>query len=112
MRHDAVEFATASAIAKRRSGRRSRSERLRDATRALAADRCPDVEVIDEAFAGFTRVDSPLVHDSDAVENPPAVSLGLSDCLSAQLKALDRQRNQLVELLHRIDQESQDVSVR
>jgi hypothetical protein len=110
MRHDAVEFATASAIAKRHSGRRSRSDRLRDVSRTLAAGGCPDVEIIDEAFAGFTRVDAPLAGDDElAVEDPEAIPAQLSDCLSAQLKALDRQRTQLVQLLLRIDQESQAV---
>jgi hypothetical protein len=110
MRHDAIEFATASAIAKRRGQRRSRSERLRDVSRMLPVGRSADVEVIDEAFAGFTRVDAPVARDdADGVENSPDVPAGLSDCLSAQLEALDRQRGQLVQLLRRIDQESQAV---
>jgi len=110
MRHDPIEFATASAMAKRRGGRRSRSARLRDVSRAVVASGRPDVEVIDEAFAGFTPVDAPVARDdADAVANPPAVSLGLSDCLAAQLKALDRQRTQLAQLLRRIDQESQSI---
>jgi hypothetical protein len=110
MRHDAIEFAAASPIAKRRSGRRNRSERLRDASRMLAAGRCADIEVIDEAFAGFTRVDAPVERgDASDAENLPAMPARLSECLSAQLNALDRQRTQLVELLRRIDQESQAV---
>ncbi|HEX2474275.1 MAG TPA: hypothetical protein VHK01_06000 [Lacipirellulaceae bacterium] len=110
MRHDAIEFAAASANAKRHGLRRSRSERLRDASRMMAACRRPDVEVIDEAFAGFTRVDTPAErHDESAAENVPVIPARLSDCLSAQLNALDRQRTQLVELLRRVDQESQAV---
>lgn len=102
MRHDAIEFATGNAIAKRRS----RGERLRDASRMRASGCCPDVDVIDEAFAGFTRVDGPATRDDEsAVEILPAIPAALSDCLSAQLKALDRQRTQLEQLLRRIDQE-------
>jgi hypothetical protein len=110
MRHDAIEFAAASADAKRRGQHRSRSERLRNASRLTATSRRPDVAVIDEAFADFTRVDAPVERDDEgAAGNPPAVPARLSDCLSAQLNALDRQRTQVVELLRRVDQESQAV---
>jgi hypothetical protein len=109
MRHDAIEFAAASVNAKRRGTHRSRGERLRDASR-LTASRRPEVAVIDEAFAGFTRVDAPAEpNDESAVESLSALPARLSDCLSAQLSALDRQRSQLVELLRRVDQESQVV---
>lgn len=110
MRHDAIEFAAASAIAKRRSGRSKRSERLRDASRMLAAGRSANIEIIDEAFARFTRVDAPAERDDkSATENLPDMTARLSDCLSAQLNALDRQRTQLVELLRCVDQESRAV---
>jgi hypothetical protein len=110
MRYDAIDFATVRAIARGRGGRRSRSERLRDVSRSLAAGRCPDFEVIDEAFAGFTRVDAPRAGvDERTVEDPNAIPAGLSDCLSAQLNALDRQRTQIAQVLRRIDQESQVV---
>ena len=110
MRHDAMKLGIAGALAKRGSRRFSRSQRLRAAARSLAADHHQDVDVIDEAFAGFTRVDAPIANDDDQYgENDGKFPTRLTECLSAQLNALDRQRSELVHLLRRIDQESQAV---
>jgi hypothetical protein len=70
----------AAAIAKR--GRRpSRSERLRSTARVLAANRHQDFGVIDEAFAGFTRVDVPVANDDDQTsENNGKFPTRLTDC--------------------------------
>lgn len=113
MRHDAKELGIAAALANRASRRHGRSARLRAASRAVAEYRrqdvdVHDVDVIDEAFAGFTRVDGPVPRDNvQATANSLTFPVRLTDCLSAQLKALDRQRSELVQLLRRIDQESQ-----
>jgi hypothetical protein len=64
MRHDAMELGIAGALAKRGSRRLRRSERLRAAANSLAADYHRDVDVIDEAFAGFTRIDAPVASDN------------------------------------------------
>jgi stress-induced morphogen len=107
MRHDAVDLEIAGAIDKRRGHHRSRGERLRAAARTLAGKCHRNVEVIDEAFAGFARVDPPAAHDGNqAGENDRMMPVRLTECLSAQLHALDRQRSELVQLLRRIDQPS------
>jgi hypothetical protein len=106
MRHDAMELGIAAALAKRGNRRLSRGQRLRAAARSLAADL--DVAAIDEAFAGFTRIDAPVANDDDQHgENDGKFPSRLTECLSAQLDALDQQRSELVQLLRRIDQESQ-----
>jgi hypothetical protein len=51
-------------------------------------------EVIDEAFARFTRVD----------EAQPVVGPEIIAAISAQLKALDEQREQLARLLKTVDE--------
>jgi hypothetical protein len=108
MRQDAKELDILGAIAKRRGHHRSRSGRLRAAARTLAGNCHRNVEVIDEAFAGFTRVDSPVAQDGNqAGENYRKMPERLTDDLSARLNALDRQHSELVQLLRRIDQQSQ-----
>ena len=105
-----MNLGTASAISKPGRRRRRRSERLCASARALTPNHQQDVDIIDEAFARFTRVDSPVAHDGDGSgESDSRFPAHLTDCLSAQLNALDRQRNELVQLLRRIDRESQTV---
>jgi hypothetical protein len=59
-----MELGIATALAKRGGRRLRRNERLRAAAaKSLAADCHRDVDVIDEAFAGFTRVDAPVAND-------------------------------------------------
>jgi hypothetical protein len=108
MRHNATQLGIASAIAKRGSRRRSRGERLRAAAQTLTENSHGDVDVIDEAFAGFTRVDSPAAqYGVQSGEIDGKFPASITECLSAQLNALDRQRSELVQLLRTIGQESQ-----
>ena len=109
MRDDAIELGTASALSNRGRRYRRRGERFRNASRTLAG-RHSDVEVIDEAFAGFTRVDSAASpKDGRPHKKTPAIPVELAEGLSAQLKALDCQRHQLVQLLQSIDRDSQSA---
>lgn len=102
-----MNLGTASAISRRVRQRRRRSERLRASERAPVPNHQQDVDIIDEAFAIFTRVDSPVAHDGDETgENDGKFPADLTGCLFAQLNALERQRNELVQLLRRIDRES------
>jgi hypothetical protein len=65
---------------------------LRAAAHTLARKHNQDVTVIDEAFASYNRIDSPvrqqLEHSS---ENGGTLPPRLSECLFAQLSALDRE---------------------
>ena len=90
MRHDAAELATASAIAKRRGRRRSPGATFRIASRALARRR-PNLEVIDEAFAGFTRVDAGVAPtDGRPHTKSPALPPELAAGRPAALHGLNR----------------------
>jgi hypothetical protein len=110
MRHNATEIGLAGSIVKRQGRRRGRGERLRAGAQTLAPKHPQDVDAVDEAFASFTRIDSPAAHPSEqAGADDGKFPAGLTDCLSAQLTALDRQRNELVQLLRRIDQASQSI---
>jgi hypothetical protein len=119
MRRDPIEFgrqslATRAAVDRvaRLTSRLTRRTRIASAPRAAAA--------IDEAFAGFagstsriTRVDGPAESASTIAESSSAELNSASAWepmkreivadLSAQLVALDRQREQLARLLRTID---------
>jgi hypothetical protein len=103
-----MNLRTGSAIFTRDRRRRRRRQRLGAGARALTPNHQQDVDIIDEAFASFTRVDSPDAHDGgQASESDGRFPAELTDCLSAQLHALERQRSELVQLLRRIDLGSQ-----
>jgi len=118
MRHDPMELR----VAKKRG--RSRERRAADCfgcrlTIAEKADR--PLEVIDEAFADFTRVNERMtrvdqageaavactegaaVSNSNIESDGRSVPIELVANLSAQLAALDSQRKQLSQLLRTID---------
>jgi hypothetical protein len=87
MRHDSVDLSFPTATRRVWYGHGS-SRFIADDKRNLAP-----TEVVDEAIASFERVDAP------AKPQPhPLVAK-----LSAQLNALDRQRNHLAQLLRNID---------
>jgi hypothetical protein len=110
MRHDTTILGIAGAISSRDRRRCRRNKRLRAGARELTPNHQQDIDVIDEAFASFTRVDSPDAHGGgEAGESGSRFPVNLTDCLSAQLNALDRQRSELVQLLRRIDREPQSV---
>jgi hypothetical protein len=61
--------------------------------------------IIDEAFAGFTRIDAPQPRGgNDDVWRQTRQELVAN--VATQLEALDRQRAQLARLLHNIDTEA------
>ncbi|MCI0334178.1 MAG: hypothetical protein L0228_13250 [Planctomycetes bacterium] len=63
----------------------------------------PPAAVIDEAIAGFERVDEAATETEAGAGDWRPVKDSLVANLAAQLNALDRQREQLAALLHRID---------
>jgi hypothetical protein len=91
MRHEPIEFGLA--------GKKARARHALQAARGAGSFTktqrgSTEVEVVDEAFAGFSpRGNAPL-------------NRGLVAELSAQLAALDRQREQLSQLLRSIDADS------
>jgi hypothetical protein len=119
MRHDPIEFGRQGLATRAAADRVARlTSRLARRARNASAPRA--AEVIDEAFAGFsgstsrlTRVDGPwestATNDGQTSGETSAVSAWepmkreiVAD-LSAQLVALDRQREQLARLLRTID---------
>jgi len=91
MRHEPIELGLTGTSGRRRGTRRV----VHGARRSMAPtkEKCgaTAVEVVDEAFAGLARVE------------PHRLEMGLIAKLSAQLDALDRQREQLSQLLRNID---------
>ncbi len=119
MRHDQIEFGR-QGLANRAAVDRMSRLTLRLARRARRASAPRAAEVVDEAFAGFsaansrvTRVDSPFESMQENADQPSADLNSVSAWepmkreivadLSAQLVALDRQREQLARLLRTID---------
>jgi hypothetical protein len=100
MRPDTIEFGLTSVT---RSERRSPRARVRD----LAGQRESDVlppEVVDEALAGFEQVaDSTREGGADTTGDWRPIKKSLVANLAAQLESLDRQRDQLAQLLRNID---------
>jgi hypothetical protein len=96
MMHDHVEF---SAL-KQRSPRRSRrvASRRRSLSQGQRNAAVQPVDAIDEAFAGFTRVDA-----GSSRADVRCMESHLVATLSAQLRALDQQREQLSKLLQSVD---------
>ncbi len=111
MRQDRVEVPSIKSALHRRSRRGAIRER-KFAHAKLSGDKIPPLEVLDEAFAGFTRIDagaSPAVVHSQAATSGPdelpeqIMDLDLIATLSTQLKALDEQRERLSRLLQTVD---------
>jgi hypothetical protein len=119
MRHDPIEFGR-QGLANRAAVDRMARVTSRLARRARRASAPRAAEVVDEAFAGFsgtnsrvTRVDSPFESMQDSAGQSSADLSSVSAWepmkreivadLSAQLVALDRQREQLARLLRTID---------
>jgi hypothetical protein len=119
MRHEPIEFGR-QGLASRAAADRVARLASRLARRARNASTPRAAEVIDEAFAGFTettsrvtRVDGPCESSraipeqfSAELNSPPAwepMKREIVADLSAQLVALDRQREQLARLLRTID---------
>jgi hypothetical protein len=63
----------------------------------------PPASVIDEAIAGFERVDTPAESLAQPAENWQPLKSSLTANLVAQLGELERQRQQLEKLLRNID---------
>lgn len=92
MRHEPIEFGLTGTSSRTRGMRRmTRSARV---TAPDTTAKCAVPEILDEAFAGF------------ASSSPHRLEHGLVAGLSAQLEALDRQREQLSRLLRTIDADS------
>jgi hypothetical protein len=66
----------------------------------------PPTTIIDEAFAGFDRIDSCPEPQNTAAPGRQLVSQLLVAKLAEQLAALDCQREQLAQLLQNIDASS------
>jgi hypothetical protein len=102
MRHDTIEF--------RRPTPKARTRRVwygHGSCRVIAdSDReLPPADVIDEAIAGFERVDAaakPIPSAHTAIDRQLTMNLLATD-VAAQLLALDRQREQLARLLGKIN---------
>jgi len=94
MRHEPIELGLASTTAGIRSGRSERGA-ARNARTSMtrAREKCadPPIDVVDEAFAGFMQTQRRPLEE------------GFIAKLSAQLEALDQQREQLSQLLRTID---------
>lgn len=97
MRHDAVELGFPT-----RHGRRREKQRPKPL-------KPPAVAVVDEAFAGFIPTDVPVLPVDVSIAGKTVIGEWCSTkstlvaSLSAQLDALDRQREQLARLLRSID---------
>jgi hypothetical protein len=80
MRHDAIEQRLAARKARRRSGRSTRRDHLRTSRTEPSCG--PNVKIIDEAFAAFTRVDAPVAPVKvQADERQRGVGASLADHL-------------------------------
>jgi hypothetical protein len=111
MRQDQVEVPSSKMRRQRRS-RGGATPREKFSHASLGSAPVQPLEVVDEAFAGFTRVDSGMarldVHSQleaiGAVSmREPVIDRDIIATLSAQLKALDKQREQLSRLLQTVD---------
>jgi hypothetical protein len=100
MRHETIEFGRV-----RKATRGRRAVRMAEAGRtATATTTLPSrTAVIDEVFAGFHRIDSRPADKTAAAPGPQMVNHLLTIRLAEQLAALDRQREQLAQLLRSVD---------
>jgi hypothetical protein len=120
MGHDSIELGRAGLAARAAEDRVTRlATRLAKDARNAGDTRREDV--IDEAFAGFTQASSRRIDErrdasgapADQIHRDPKASADwdplkreIAANLSAELQALDRQRERLAELLRSIDQSS------
>jgi len=102
MRHDSIEFGFANSTGRARRIWHGRgcSRIVVDTDRAL-----PPAAALDEAIANFEPIAASTIQQAAASTsaNRPPMSASLVAGLSAQLEALDRQREHLAQLLHSID---------
>jgi hypothetical protein len=93
MRHEPIEIGPAGTTMKTRASDTRRMTTNSRGAETSIKTKCGTqvVEVVDEAFAGFTP------------DRRRALQPALVANLSAQLEALDQQREQLSQLLHSID---------
>lgn len=105
MRHDSIEIAHANS-----TGRARRIWHGHGCSRVVFDQprELPPANVIDEALAGFEPLATSATQEAAATgaHNRGPLNLSLVASLSAQLEALDRQRDHLAQLLRNIDDPS------
>jgi hypothetical protein len=100
MRHDTIEISRArTATSRPRAARTSDGDRTATVTMPDAAP----IAVIDEAFADFDRFGSQPAPQGGIAPGRQMLNQLLVSRLSAQLEALDCQREQLAQLLRSVD---------
>lgn len=106
MRTDSVELALKKPTHPRRTWHTHRHGDAKANPRPL-----PPADIIDEAIAAFERVNTTSTSQitAHAAHEPHPKKAALAATLSAQLEALDRQREQLSQLLRTIDETPLDA---
>ena len=112
MRQDRIEVPSIKSGLQRRSPRGA-ARQGKFAHAKLCGEKIPVLDALDEAFAGFARIDGGAsranVHSPTAVTRPgdrpeQVMHRDIMTTLSAQLKALDEQRERLSRLLQTVDE--------